>query len=93
MNLEQITALQKENGFSEIQEQINSGLAWKWEGSAGRYAMHLLGTGACMLPKEACFDAYGSRVPARTDLKEGTKGTFQNSVNFWNKVEAGEVEL
>ena len=93
MNLKEIEALQEENGISEMQGMINSGTAWHMEGSIGRGAMSLLKSGACMLPEEHKKDAYGNIVPARTDLKEGTTGTFQNSVNFWNKVEAGEIEL
>jgi hypothetical protein len=46
-----------------------------------------------MLPQERITDYYGNVVPSRDDLQEGTKGTFQNSVNFWTKVDNGEIEI
>lgn len=45
--------LQKECGCSDMQEKIDSGLAWKLEGSFGRQAMSCLESGACMLPKKS----------------------------------------
>ena len=86
MNYKTIESLQKAYGFSEIQGHINSGMAWKLEGSVGREAMALLESGACMLPKVQRIDYYGTRVPIRDDLKAGTKGTFKNSQNFWQVV-------
>jgi len=93
MNFNRIKKLQKENGFSETQKLINSGMAWRLEGSVGRYAMSLLESGACMLPKEDKYDAYGNKVPSRDKLKQGTKGTYQNSKKFWELVESGEIEI
>lgn len=85
MKYQQIKSAQKEQGFDQWQLLIDNGMAWKMEGSIGRNAMDLLASGACMLPKKAFIDAYGNRVPARTDLKEGTKGTFQNSVRYYTE--------
>ena len=93
MNFKRIESLQKAYGFSDMQELINSGTAWKLEGSVGREAMSLLDSGACMLPKSAKIDYYGNRVPSRDDLKKGTKGTFTNSQNFWKGVEDGDIEI
>ena len=93
MNFKQITALQKQYGFSDMQEQINSGMVWKLEGSYGREASRLLDSGACMLPKEFKVDYYGNRVPSRDVLQQGTKGTFQNSKRFWQLVLDGEIEI
>jgi len=39
LNYSRITKLQKENGFSEMQNLINSGTVWKMEGAMGRKAM------------------------------------------------------
>ena len=88
-----ITKLQKDYGFDKIQESINTGLAWKMEGSVGREAMALLESGACMLPKEFNVDYYGNRVPSRDVLKPGTKGTFKNSQTFWQGVLDGKIEI
>lgn len=93
MNHKQITKLQKEYGFTEIQNHINTGLAWKLEGSVGREAMALLDSGACMLPKESFLDYYGNRVPSRDVLKAGTKGTYKNSQVFWKGVLSGVIEI
>jgi len=93
LTLEQIRELQKEYGVSEIQIIINSGLAWTLEGSMGRTAMSTLESGACMLPEVPRKDYYGSIVPARTNLKAGTKGTLELSQEFWQKVVDGEIEL
>ena len=93
MNFKRIESLQKAYGFSDMQELINTGTAWKLEGSVGREASSLLDSGACMLLKSAKFDYYGNRVPSRDDLEKGTKGTFTNSQNFWQGVEDGDIEI
>lgn len=91
MNYNRIKKLQKEYGYSEMQEMINSGLAWRMEGSIGRQAMSLLECGACMLPKKMYRDYYGNTIPSREMLKEGTKGTFSNCQKFWGGVEEGYI--
>jgi hypothetical protein len=87
MNIKTIYKLQREYGLAEMQEAINTGMAWKMEGSVGRRAMELLRTGACVLPKTAVVDVYGNRVPSRDELVSGTLGTFENAVNFWSNDE------
>lgn len=91
MNYQTIIRLQKEYGVREMQQLINSGVAWKMEGSIGRKAMRLLKCGACMLPKEFHKDYYGNTVPSRDVLKEGTTGTYKNSVLFWSDPENLEM--
>lgn len=91
MDIKTINRLQHENGLSDLQEMITSGIAWKMEGSVGREAMSALKSGACMLPLRPMYDAYGNCIPSRDDLVEGTKGTLTNSINFWKKVENGEA--
>ena len=88
----QIAKLQKIYNVDNMQETINSGSCWKMEGSSGRFAMSCLESGACMLPLEPKYDYYGNRVPSRNMLKQGTKGTFQNSIQFWNKVIDGDFD-
>lgn len=88
----QITKLQKAYGVSGMQEAINNGQCWKMEGSTGRFAMSCLESGVCMLPVQPKYDCCGNRVPSRNDLKQGTKGTFLNSVRFWNQVLDGEMD-
>ena len=88
-----IERLQKEYQFDSMQKLINSGLCWHMEGSVGREAGSLLECGACMLPKRSVRDYYGNIIPSRDELKEGTKGTYHNSVDFWAKVINGEIIL
>ena len=83
MNFTEIKRLQKIHGFTEIQNMINSGICWLMEGSTGRAAMECLRSGACYLPNKQFRDYYGNKIPARSELKEGTTGTILNSVNFW----------
>ena len=79
----QIVALQKAHNVYDLQQLINTGEVWKFEGSYGRAAMAALEDGACMLPKKRHRDYYGQIVPARTDLKAGAKGTFLNCARYW----------
>lgn len=58
-----------------IQRQINSGLAWRLQGSFGRAAMDMIESGRCMVGLEAHRDYYGNMVPSRDMLQDGTKGT------------------
>lgn len=93
MTIERITELQEMHGLKQMQDLINSGEAWKMEGSYGRAAMANLESGACMLPTESHRDYWGNTVPSRDMLQDGTKGTLQNSINFWTAVEDGTIVL
>jgi len=92
MNYSRIVSLQKAYNVTSTQDQINSGLCWKMEGSVGRFAMEMIEAGVCMLPKERKIDYYGNTVPSRDDLKPGTKGTYKNAVDFWQRVWDGDYE-
>lgn len=54
---------------------INSGSAWRLEGSFGRAAMSALEAGYAILGTEGHRDYYGNYVPSRTEVKSGTKGS------------------
>jgi hypothetical protein len=84
MNISTIYKLQREHGLDDVQEMINTGDAWRMDGEYGRWAMSLLRSGACMLPKDPAVDAYGNRVPSRDEVVSGTLGSFENAVNFWS---------
>lgn len=92
MNAQRITKLQKMYGFTEAQKGINSGLVWKMEGSAGRYAMDLLRAGICLLPTVRRSDYYGSVVPSRYDVKPGSPGSYHNAQGFWANVDDGDPD-
>jgi hypothetical protein len=91
MNYSTIRKLQKEYGYSGMQELIDNGSAWMMEGSTGRYAMQLIEDGACMLPKKSHRDYYGNYIPSRDELKSGTKGTYKNSVNYFKQIQHEEI--
>lgn len=93
MSFIKIKSMQKTYGLENMQNLINTGDAWHMEGAIGRGAMDLLGSGACMLPKERKRDAYGNTIPSREDLQAGTKGTYLNSKSFWTKVWNGEIVI
>ena len=58
-----------------IQTLINTGLAWKLEGHVGRTCMAAIENGDVMLAPEAHTDYYGTRVPSRSEVRPGTKGS------------------
>lgn len=77
--------MQETYGYADLQRLIDNGSVWHMEGSMGRAAMSALECGACMLPKVIHYGAYGNRIPSRDELVKGTKGTFQNSVNYYER--------
>jgi hypothetical protein len=60
---------------AQCQKLIDSGDAWRLEGSVGRHCMDLIEAGICMLGPERTTGAYGNIVPSRFDVKPGTKGS------------------
>ena len=77
----------EEQYFAAIQRAINDGTAWKFQGSYGRAMMDAIECGRCMLGVRAAFDYYGNRIPGRSEVKEGTKGSLEyvraNSGDYW----------
>lgn len=84
MNIEDVRKCQEQAGCSEIQDWIDNGTAWLLEGTVGRHAMDLLRSGACMLPEVRHRDYWGSTVPSRNDVKEGSTGSLQNCIDYWS---------
>lgn len=93
MNYQSILKLQKLYDLKGLQDSINDGSIWKFEGSMGRRAMDALDSGECMLPKKFTFDYYGNKLPSRDVLQKGSKGTYQNAINYWTKVENGDIDF
>lgn len=93
MTIEQIKELQKQYGYADTQARIEDGSIWGFEGSMGRAAMDMLEAGVCFLGERPTKDYYGSMIPARGFLEAGTKGTLENSQEFWQKVVDGEIDL
>jgi hypothetical protein len=61
--------------FKSIQRAINSGM-WGLQGSYGRTMMDAISSGYCMLGNNAARDYYGNTIPSRTQVQEGTKGSY-----------------
>ena len=85
MHYQTIRKLQRQNGYGQIQDLINSGLCWKMEGTVGRNAMDTLRSGATMLPVISCRDYYGSKIPSRLEVESGTTGSFKKCERFWKE--------
>lgn len=62
--------------YSVLQAAINDGTAWSLQGAYGRELMAAITNGYCMLGVNAARDYYGNVIPARDDVKPGTKGSW-----------------
>ena len=58
-----------------LQRAINDGTPWQFQGAYGRAMMAALEDGRCMLGESPARDYWGNRIPARHEVKEGTKGS------------------
>jgi hypothetical protein len=61
--------------FKSIQRAINSGM-WGLQGSYGRTMMDAIRSGQCLLGNNTARDYYGNTIPSRTQVQEGTKGSY-----------------
>jgi hypothetical protein len=71
-----------EETIAAYQEMIDSGMAWRMEGSVGRNAMRLIELGFCVLGEHGHLDFYGNYVPSRFEVKPGTKGSLEYAANL-----------
>jgi hypothetical protein len=60
-----------------LQELIDTGHAWRMQGSVGRAAMYALEAGICILGEQGHHDYWGNYVPSRYEVKPGTKGSVE----------------
>ncbi len=60
---------------AELQELIDSGMAWRLEGAVGRACMAAIMAGECMLGPVAHTDYYGNYVPSRYEIRPGSPGS------------------
>jgi len=58
-----------------LQRAINDGETWKFQGSFDRAMMAAIEEGRCLLGPQPAEDAWGSRIPSRTEVGPGTKGS------------------
>lgn len=81
----------EEEYFCDLQRLINSG-TWGMEGSMGRAMMEAIEGGACCLGREPAHDYWGNRVPSRSEVVEGTKGSVQYVRNIRGEEWAKMIE-
>lgn len=77
--------------YAAIQRQINAG-NWSLQGSFGRTMMGAIEGGYCMLGTKPARDYWGNRIPSRSEVQEGTKGSRGWVVNAMGEDWAAEME-
>jgi len=73
-NIESEDAVDEYELYASIHRAINGGL-WSLQGSYGRTMVQPISDGWCLLGTDSFNDYYGNRIPSRTEVKEGTKGS------------------
>jgi hypothetical protein len=61
----------------DLQALIDSGMAWRLEGSVGRAAHDAIEAGVCILGEVGHRDYWGNYVPSRYEVQPGTKGSIE----------------
>lgn len=69
--------------IKQMQEWIDKGYAWSTEGAVGREAMRGLESGMYFLPNQSFTNPYGQHIPSREEIRIGTKGSLDNSYDFY----------
>lgn len=67
----------EEEIVAAYQQLINTGHAWRLEGTVGRTAMDLIENGVCALGHVGHRDFWGNYIPSRTEVEPGTKGSVE----------------
>ena len=78
--IEAIEALESDDIDQQVeglQALIDSGDAWRLEGSVGRAAMDAIEQGYCVLGETGHRDYWGNYVPSRYEVEPGTKGSVE----------------
>ena len=78
--------------YANMQQLINGGTAWSFQGSYGRSMMDAITAGRCMLGEQPARDYYGNRIPSRHEVKAGTKGSRQYVVEACGEDWAQQLE-
>lgn len=86
-----MTAIYREDATLEevvaaYQGLINTGDAWRLEGSVGRQAMEFIESGLCALGRSEHTDYWGNHIPSRDQVEPGTKGSVQYVHDHGNEV-------
>ena len=95
-NLDDINAIESDEDVSErdyhlsVQRAINGGM-WGLQGSYGRTMMQAIESGQCMLGANSARDYWGNRIPSRTEVMQGTKGSYDFVVAAMGEEWANEM--
>lgn len=71
----------EEQGIEALQRMISAG-QWSLQGSMGRTMMNAIESGACVLGPTPARDYWGNRIPSRTEVERGTKGSIAYANNL-----------
>lgn len=82
----------EEETLAIYQALVDSGDAWRLEGSVGRTAMDMIEKGLIMLGEQGHRDFWGNYVPSRTEVEPGTKGSPEFVALYRESVEDGPDE-
>jgi len=61
----------------DIQDLIDTGMAWMLEGSVGRACMDAIDNGDAVLGPVGHKDYWGNYIPSRFEVVPGTKGSVE----------------
>jgi len=78
--------------YSVLQAAINEGTAWKLQGAYGRELMAAITNGFCMLGTKSARDYWGNVIPARDDVKPGTKGSYEFVARMQGEMWANTID-
>jgi hypothetical protein len=65
------------DSFAGLQDLIDTGIAWRLEGSVGRAAMRAIESGDCILGPAGLRDYWGNYVPSRYEVEPGSLGSAE----------------
>lgn len=69
--------LEHDDMVATFQGLIDSGMAWRLQGSYGRTAHDLIESGLCTLGETGHSDYYGNYVPSRHEIVPGSPGSAE----------------
>lgn len=72
-----INGMAEGDGIEALQALIDSGEAWRLEGSVGRAAQACIEAGDCVLGPVAVRDYYGNLIPSRDEVEPGSIGSLE----------------
>ncbi len=87
LTLEEDEEATPEEEIEALQRMISRGM-WSLQGHTGRTMMAFIESGDCVLGPNSARDYWGSRIPARTDVVDGTFG----SIGYANRLREGRGE-